>query len=108
LEPLGNGASFEKWIAAFREGGGRKRGRVGERKRERERDRDRDRERETETETETEREEREIEELVIVPVLLLPLVSYSTICSYWAFNSPSDWFTSGSCTLIYMASYVAV
>ena len=79
-----------------------------ERERERERDRDRDRERETETETETEREEREIEELVIVPVLLLPLVSYSTICSYWAFNSPSDWFTSGSCTLIYMASYVAV
>ena len=43
-----------------------------------------------------------------VPVLLLPLVSYSTICSYWALNSPSDWFTNGSCMLIYMASYVAV
>ena len=71
---------------------------------ERKRDRDRDRE----IETETEREEREIEELVIVPVLLLPLVSYSTVCSYWALNSPSDWFTNGSCMLIYMASYVAV
>jgi hypothetical protein len=79
VEPLGNGASFEKWIAAFREGGGRERGRRrgggGEER---------------------------------VPVLLLPLVSYSTICSYSALNSPSDWFTNGSCMLIYMASYVAV
>jgi hypothetical protein len=53
-------------------------------------------------------EETEIEECIVVPVLLLPLVSYSTICSYWALNSPSDWFTNGSCMLIYMASYVAV
>lgn len=61
--------------------------------------------RETETETERERERDrhrnrehkgkrkgwlDVEELILVTVLLLPLVNYSTNCSYWAFNS--DWF----------------
>ena len=71
---------------------GRKRKRVRGRETEIETERERERDRHRNRERKGERKGwLDVEELILVTVLLLPLVNYSTICSYWAFNS--DWFT---------------
>ena len=71
---------------------GRKRKRVGGRETEIETERERERDRHRNRERKGERKGwLDVEELILVTVLLLPLVSYFTICSYSAFNS--DWFT---------------